>query len=309
MPSRSNFPRLGPDPARPRLRPGRCPADRGLARLARQRHELRPFGGGDVRMAASFHRMAGAWSFRSSSVGRLVPLRRLPGGSRASPRRLGHGTGPSARAFLGGAVASLYAAVRPERVERLWLIEGLGPLSHPSEHAATALAEALAARHRLRERAETPTLPRSRALDHRPRARQLLSPRRRRGSSSERSLERDSEGWRWRSDSRLTVPSPFRLCEETVIALLAAIQCPVALVLADPPSAITWARPTWSGVSPPSVAFACSSFREAITCTWRTRRRSPISSRRASEPQPSKPSRKITVRSPLMRKRCCTVPT
>ncbi|GIX32705.1 MAG: alpha/beta hydrolase [Lysobacterales bacterium] len=139
---------------------------------------------------------------------------------------------------LGGAVASLYAAVRPERVERLWLIEGLGPLSHPSEHAATALAEALAARHRLRERAETPTYPdpepliiaRARAGAFAPEAARLLI---------ERSLERDSEGWRWRSDSRLTVPSPFRLCEETVIALLAAIQCPVALVLADPPSAIT----------------------------------------------------------------------
>lgn len=139
---------------------------------------------------------------------------------------------------LGGAIACLYAAARPERVERLWLIEALGPLSHPPERAATALAEALSARRRLRERAETPTYPdpepligaRARAGDLAPEAARLLI---------ERSLRREPEGWRWRSDPRLTVPSPFRLCEETVIALLAAIQCPVALVLADPPSAIS----------------------------------------------------------------------
>lgn len=138
---------------------------------------------------------------------------------------------------LGGAVASLFAAALPHRVERLWLIEGLGPLSHPPDRAASALAEALAARRRLRARDSQPLYPELQTL---------IAARARAGALSEetaslligRSVKKMTGGYRWRSDPRLTAPSPFRLCETTVIALLAAIRCPVALVLADPPSAV-----------------------------------------------------------------------
>ncbi len=138
---------------------------------------------------------------------------------------------------LGGAVASVFAAALPDRVERLWLIEGLGPLSHAPDRAASALAEALAARRRLRTRDGQPLYPELKTL---------VAARARAGALGEeaaslligRSVEKTAGGYRWRSDPRLTATSPFRLCETTVIALLAAIRCPVALVLAEPPSEV-----------------------------------------------------------------------
>jgi pimeloyl-ACP methyl ester carboxylesterase len=175
----------------------------------------------------SDHRPPGSWYHLADDLADLELALDALGLERAT--LLGHS--------LGAAIACLYAAARPERVERLWLIEGLGPLSHPPERAATALAEALSARRRLLARSGSPLYPtieplieaRARAGDLSMESARLLI---------HRSLCAEGGGFRWRSDPRLTAPSPFRLCEDTVAALLTAIRCEVCLVLADPPSAV-----------------------------------------------------------------------
>ena len=40
-------------------------------------------------------------------------------------------------------------------------------------------------------------------------------------------------GYTWRSDSRLTLPSPLRLTKAHAAAFVHAVQCPVSLVLAE----------------------------------------------------------------------------
>ena len=40
-------------------------------------------------------------------------------------------------------------------------------------------------------------------------------------------------GFSWRSDSRLTLPSPVRLSEEQALAYVQAIRCPSLLILAQ----------------------------------------------------------------------------
>jgi hypothetical protein len=50
----------------------------------------------------------------------------------------------------------------------------------------------------------------------------------------ERGLIEADGGWRWRSDPRLTRPSPVRLAESQIHALLRGITTPTALLLAQP---------------------------------------------------------------------------
>jgi pimeloyl-ACP methyl ester carboxylesterase len=54
---------------------------------------------------------------------------------------------------LGALIASAYAGVFPEQVERLILLEGLGPLSQPDEAVPEQLRRAILNRSRTRERA------------------------------------------------------------------------------------------------------------------------------------------------------------
>jgi pimeloyl-ACP methyl ester carboxylesterase len=130
---------------------------------------------------------------------------------------------------LGGAVSTLYSAACPDRIERLALIEALGPLSSSAENAPDHLHNALA---------------KSAAMDNRPRkvypdidaaarARESVG-----GISyeaafllTERGVEPVEGGVAWRRDRRLTLPSPFRLTERQIHAFIDAIQCPTLVVL------------------------------------------------------------------------------
>jgi pimeloyl-ACP methyl ester carboxylesterase len=133
---------------------------------------------------------------------------------------------------LGGAVASVLAAARPERVERLVLIEALGPVAARPGHALQALRTALDERaastsKRLRVFGSIDEAVQARAdangLSERV-ARLLV----------ERSLAAVEGGYAWRSDPRLKVATPARVHEDAIREWLAAIECPTLLVAADP---------------------------------------------------------------------------
>lgn len=136
---------------------------------------------------------------------------------------------------LGATLCSTLAAVAPERVERLWLVEGLGPLSaDPVEAAARLKAAIIGRRHALsRGEREVRVIPdvgaavraRLSATVMRPEDAALIVAR---------NLREVPEGFVWRSDPRLRLPSAIRLPEAAVCSILAAIEAPTALVLADP---------------------------------------------------------------------------
>ena len=135
---------------------------------------------------------------------------------------------------LGGAVCSFYAAARPDRVNRLALIEALGPLSAPAEKSLELLRKGIEGRFsvqtkRLRLFADIAEAARAResANDLSPEAARLIA---------ERGLRAADGGYTWRSDPRLTTVTPHRFTEPQVLSILSGIGCPVRLVLADPPS-------------------------------------------------------------------------
>ncbi|MBX3711683.1 MAG: alpha/beta fold hydrolase [Lysobacter sp.] len=135
---------------------------------------------------------------------------------------------------MGGAIASLLAPAAPERIERLRLIEAIGPLAAPEDTTAERLRDAVAKRRALdgkRKRVfDDPELAvRARmqtnitSLDEAS-ARLLVG----------RGLNTVDGGYEWSSDTRLTLPTAVRMSEAQVADCLRAITCPVRMVMADP---------------------------------------------------------------------------
>jgi pimeloyl-ACP methyl ester carboxylesterase len=134
---------------------------------------------------------------------------------------------------LGGTLASLFAALYPERVGNLLLIEALGPLTTTLDEALPQLRRALdqhaafATRRPLRVFA---------ALEEAIAARVMandLSDAAARAIVS-RGVDAVDGGYVWSSDPRLTLASPQRYTEQQVLAMLGAIHARTLLVLADP---------------------------------------------------------------------------
>lgn len=132
---------------------------------------------------------------------------------------------------MGGAIAALGAGAAPDRVDRLILLESLGPLVDPAEGAP----ERLAAHLRDRESSGTKRMPIYPDVETAVRARMTAgdlsaeSARR----LAERGTKSTPDGFTWRSDPRLRLNSPVRLTEDQVQAFLARIECPTLVVSAS----------------------------------------------------------------------------
>lgn len=141
---------------------------------------------------------------------------------------------------LGATLASVYAAVHPQQVGQLLLVEGLGPLSSPAEKTFESLQRALLARakfnvERLRVFASIEA-----AVEARCRSGAISADAAR--GIVERGLNvvdspragAESTGYRWSSDPRLTLPSAWRLTELQIAPIIEAIRCRTLLILAEP---------------------------------------------------------------------------
>jgi pimeloyl-ACP methyl ester carboxylesterase len=145
---------------------------------------------------------------------------------------------------LGAGIASLAAAATPQRIDRLFLIEGLGPLGDDGSRTLQRFRDAYAA-----PAASSKSLRTFASVEQATSARTVASGLRADLARPivERGLTVVEGGHRWRSDPRLTRPSAVRLAEEQVRALIAGIDAPTALLLARPvtpylPSAMMEAR-------------------------------------------------------------------
>ena len=132
---------------------------------------------------------------------------------------------------LGATLAAVVASLAPERVGRLALIEGLGPITLDARNAHEQLRRAFVARagfsERLRvfENLDAAVEARTRAGELGPASARLLV---------ERGTRRVEGGFVWSSDARLTLPGAQRFSEEQLLPMLAAIAAPTLLVLAEP---------------------------------------------------------------------------
>ncbi|MGH8115612.1 MAG: alpha/beta fold hydrolase, partial [Rhodanobacteraceae bacterium] len=145
---------------------------------------------------------------------------------------------------LGAGIASLTAAAAPARIGKLLLIEGLGPLADDGARTLARWREALAqAGRRSHPLRVYPTLEAAVAIRvavgglDADEARPIVA----------RNLRDTDGGYLWRSDARLRLVTPLRMEEAQVRGLLAGIEAPTFLLLAEPatpylPSALLEAR-------------------------------------------------------------------
>lgn len=137
---------------------------------------------------------------------------------------------------LGGAVATMFAAAAPARVQALLLIEALGPLPFRPGTAADALAGALADRRRAPGKRLKVYPDPATAIAARMQANGLSEPAAR--LLVERGLAPVEGGFAWRSDPRLTLTTPQRAHEQQILEWIAAITAPTLVIAADPASTV-----------------------------------------------------------------------
>ena len=134
---------------------------------------------------------------------------------------------------LGGTLASLFAALYPERVGELLLIEALGPLITTLHDALPQLRRALDQRAAFADKKPLRVFP---TLDGAIAARMTANDLSEAAARTivERGVTAVERGFVWSSDPRLTLDSPQRHTEAQVLAMLGGIRAPTLVVLADP---------------------------------------------------------------------------
>lgn len=133
---------------------------------------------------------------------------------------------------LGAAVASYTAAALPDRVARLLLLEGIGPLSGQSDEEAGRLRRYLRQcaslekkRRRYYPSLEAAAVQRAASGYIDLEAAMILA-----GRGTE---EVKGEGWFWRHDPRLTLTSPHYFSEEQVLGILGSVDVPAGLIIGE----------------------------------------------------------------------------
>ncbi|MEZ4742286.1 MAG: alpha/beta hydrolase [Bdellovibrionota bacterium] len=131
---------------------------------------------------------------------------------------------------LGACVASLYAGTFPGRISRLALLEGIGPLTREAQEVPEAFAKYID--KRISGHSKLPYYEsKDSALAARIAAAKISS----KGAALlvERGLIKKDAYYYWKTDPRLTLPSPHRLTESQVLAFLSQIKAPSILIKAE----------------------------------------------------------------------------
>jgi len=129
---------------------------------------------------------------------------------------------------MGGALATIYAAIQPNRVDKLLLLEALGPVTSPVNKTLESLNKAISQRRALKDKRKPIYASFEEALNTRAEVSNvepsLIRP------LVERALTSVDGGYTWRADSRLRIPSTIRMSEEHIRSILPAIEAPVLLI-------------------------------------------------------------------------------
>jgi len=128
---------------------------------------------------------------------------------------------------MGGTVASIYAAVRPERVHRLVVAEGLGAIEWGTPDMVSRIREHLDQIRRPPNpvRVQTVEDATKRLLKKHPRLQPDFAQR-----LAEHGTTRDAQGLRWAFDPLHLVRGPYPFRESSYLSLLAEIKAPTLVV-------------------------------------------------------------------------------
>lgn len=132
---------------------------------------------------------------------------------------------------MGAGISTLVAGLLPSQVQGACLVEGLGPLTDDPEKAVTRLSHSLTQQHK-QVPSRKRVFPDLDAVSQRLELAQQVSPE---GATllAARATEEIDDGFQWRADPRLRVPSRVRFTEAHVHAFLSAIRAPVRLIQAE----------------------------------------------------------------------------
>lgn len=131
---------------------------------------------------------------------------------------------------MGGGVATLLAGTWPERIEKIAVIEGLGPLTDAANTAPKQTREFILSHKKIARR-------RKHYYDSLEDAAKM---RAKKGYVSvevarvltERGVVKTDKGYIWRHDPKLYLPSPIRMTEQQVQAFIAEITAPLCFITA-----------------------------------------------------------------------------
>jgi len=129
---------------------------------------------------------------------------------------------------MGACLASLIASIVPEKVTKLVLLEGLGPLSHETTTCHKQLKSYLHYQHVLSNKPNRPYPSFNAAV--KARAKNGYLPIELAEIIVNRAIKEVKGQFFWRHDKRLLTPSPLRLCEEQVNNCLNEIASPSLLI-------------------------------------------------------------------------------
>ncbi|WP_460416064.1 alpha/beta hydrolase [Pseudomonas sp. microsymbiont 2] len=132
---------------------------------------------------------------------------------------------------LGAIISVQLAGALPERVSHLALIDGVIPSTSAEQNAAERLGMALQAQLRLEGKRKSVYATLEEGVEARMKGMVAVS-REAAELLAQRGLMPVPGGYSWRSDSRLTLPSPTRLSQAQSMAFVQRIACPTCLVVA-----------------------------------------------------------------------------
>jgi len=129
---------------------------------------------------------------------------------------------------LGGALGTLYVGSFPQLIDKLILIDILGPLTKDPDEAAEQLQKAITGLQNI-DKKSLPVYPN---IEEAAKARVSHSQIEFESALAlaERGTKPVSGGVTWRTDPRLTLASPFMLTDEQAASFLSAIACPTLLI-------------------------------------------------------------------------------
>jgi len=133
---------------------------------------------------------------------------------------------------MGASIATLIAGAYPERISHLMLIEGIAPLVTEPGDVAEQLAQAINKRKRLQKRQQKPYQSIDDATAARINGRFPVDEEAARWLV-ERGIIQRHDGFYWRSDPSLVLPSVVRLSEPQVESFITRVTAPTLLVLGD----------------------------------------------------------------------------
>lgn len=139
---------------------------------------------------------------------------------------------------MGASIAMLFAATFPEKIGRMMLIDGLGPLAYETEELPGLLAEAIVRRDRMAAKALKPYPSFESAVTARMNSRWPV-PREAAEALLERGLTKTEKGYIWSNDPKLLLPSLVRFSPDQISSFLRSVRSEAIVIKASDGAADT----------------------------------------------------------------------